>query len=119
MNVWEYLQTQDNRIILIICPNREAAEESCKEIKENVTMHTLLNRRNEILSTRTTLHYGTNRVICTSVEMAHVAVLGWSIDVLLLCHDLRTRFDILTHQKIRHNLSPRAIIAKYRRNNGN
>ena len=117
MNVWEYLQTQDNKVIVIICPNREAAEESCKEIKENVLQHTLL--QNRLLSTSTTLRYGTNRVICTSADMAPVAVLGWTIDVLLLCHDLRTRFDILTHQKIRHNLSPRAIIAKYRRNNGN
>lgn len=119
MKIWEYLHTQDNKTVVIICPDRNEAEATRKEVGAEVNKHTLLARRTETMFTATTIHYGTNLVICTSILMSLLATKARTIDVLLFSVTMAEHTIKAVWSQLAQNMSPTAIIAKYRRNNGN
>jgi hypothetical protein len=124
MRIWEYLQTQDDKTVVIICPDRNEAEATRIEVWEEVQKHTLLNRREETMFTSTTIHYGTNLVICTSPIMALLATRARTIDVLLFSVRITEDITKAVWSQLAQNLAqgsagPDAIVAKYRRNSNN
>jgi hypothetical protein len=115
MKIWEYLQSERNKNIVVMCPDRNEAEKTKKEIYDTVKRHTLLNRRHEITFTYTNVYYRTNKLFCVSYAMSEIALRGTSVNVMLLSESLTRWQKIVITERFTAHLVPNAIVASYRR----
>jgi hypothetical protein len=85
-HIWEYLQDNANKTVVIITINNDQAFKIVKNIIDQLERHTIFENRKHILFSRNHVQYHSNKVMVVSYEFLEQRIRGTSID-LFLCVD--------------------------------
>ena len=87
-HIWRYLQTEENKNVVVICQHGDQAEIIIKDIADKVKRHSILNSKKLKGFTRNVLAYDTNKVLVFQFGVIEWRLRGYSIDLFLLHEDL-------------------------------
>ena len=112
-HIWRYLQTEENKNVVVVCEHGDQAEQIIKDIVDKLKRHSITNDHRLVGYTRNTIKFGTNRVIVISHEMVELRLRGYSIDLFLehenVYNDAYTAFNV---EKIIH-MREGCVVGKY------
>jgi hypothetical protein len=87
-NIWRYLQTQDEKCVVVICEDGDQAENIILEVRDKLKRHSIQNDHRLIGFTRNSLVFGTNKLMCVQSGMMGCGLKGYTIHLLLLHENL-------------------------------